>query len=189
MKVGYVRESTIEQNEAVQLKKMEEHGVEKVFIEKKSGSNMERPALLDMLDYIREGDEVNVYELSRLARSTKDLLTIVESIESKRASLNCFKESIDTSTASGKLMLTMLAAIYQFERENMLERQREGIAIAKAEGKYKGRKSKEIEGGIGEHYRRYMAREISKPALAKELGISRPTLDRMFREYEASIKN
>ncbi|WP_257208782.1 recombinase family protein [Bacillus sp. AFS031507] len=118
----------------------------------------------------------------RLACSTKDLLELVELLESKGVQLVSIKENIDTSTATG-LMLKMIGAINNFERENMLERQCEGIAIAKAEGKYKGRKEVSIL-DFDKHYQRYMNREVSKSQLAKELQVSRPRLDRLIKEHQ-----
>ena len=96
------------------------------------------------------------------------------------------KENIDTSTPTGKLMLTMIGAINEFERMNLLERQREGIALAVQEGKYKGRKEVRIE-NFASHYERYMRREVNKAQLAKELNISRPTLDKLIREHEETL--
>lgn len=93
-----------------------------------------------MIDFAREGNTIYVWDFSRLARSTKDLLELVELMQSKRINLVSVKENLDSSTPTGKLMLTMIGAINEFERANLLERQREGIAIAKAEGKFKGRK-------------------------------------------------
>ncbi|MEW3992950.1 recombinase family protein [Bacillus altitudinis] len=110
-------------------------------------------------------------------------MELVELLESKGVQLVSIKENIDTSTATGRLMLKMISAINDFERENMLERQREGIAIAKAEGKYKGRKEVSIP-DFGQHYKRYMNREVSKTQLAKELDISRPTLDKLIKEHQ-----
>ena len=98
------------------------------------------------------------------------------------------KESIDTSTATGKLIITMIAAINEFERANLLERQREGIAIAKRKGKYKGR-NPVIVPDLPRHYERYRRREISKAALARELGVSRPTLDKLFDAHGKNEKN
>lgn len=137
------------------------------------------------MEFAREGDIIHIHDFSRLARSTKDLLDIVELLNSKGVSLVSNKENIDTSMPTGKLMLTMIGAINEFERTNLLERQREGIAIAKREGKYKGGKHKEVS-NFPEHYARYMSRSITKSALARELGISRPTLDRMIQEFEQS---
>ena len=141
MNVAYVRVSTIEQNEERQIEALKTHNIDKWFIEKISGKNTNRPELKSMIEFVREGDIIYIHSLDRLARSTKDLLDIVEKLQSKKVHLVSNKENIDTTTATGKLMLTMIAAIAEFERANMLERQREGIAIAKAEGKYKGRKS------------------------------------------------
>ena len=131
----------MEQNEARQLKQMEKFEVEKLFTEKVSGKNIQdRDELKKMLEFVREGDTVYVHNFSRLARSTKDLLDITEFLNRKGVALVSFKESIDSSTPTGKLMLTMIGAINEFERTNLLERQREGILIAKQLGKYKGRK-------------------------------------------------
>ena len=185
MKVAYIRVSTVEQNEARQLEAMKQHGIEKYFTEKVSAKDMNRPQLQAMLDFVREGDTVYIHDFSRLARSVKDLLAIVELLNSKNVTLVSNKEQIDSSTPTGKLMLTMIGAIAEFERQNMLDRQREGIAIAKREGKYKGRKPIEIEDDIFKaQYDRYMNREISKVELAKILKISRPTLDKMIKEYK-----
>ena len=185
MKVAYVRVSTIEQNEARQIEALEKHGIEKWFTEKISGKDTHRPELQNMLDYVREGDTIYVHDLSRLARSTKDLLEIVEILDNKKVSLVSNKENIDSSTPTGKLMLTMIGAIAEFERTNLLERQKEGIAIAKKAGKYKGRKPIEIEDERFKNlYSDYMKREITKVELAKELNVSRPTLDRMIKEYK-----
>lgn len=184
MKVAYVRVSTEEQNEQRQVEGLTKHGIEKWFIEKVSGKNMNRPELQTMLEFVREGDTVYIHDFSRLARSTKDLLEIVELLNRKGVILVSNKESIDTSTPTGKLMLTMIGAIAEFERQNLLDRQAEGIAIAKREGKYKGRKPVEIESSLfKEQYEKYMNREISKSRLAEVLGVSRPTLDKMIKEY------
>lgn len=184
MKVAYVRVSTVEQNEARQIKALEKHGIERWFTEKISGKNTNRPELQAMLDFVREGDTVYIHDFSRLARSTKDLLEIVETLNNKGVHLVSNKENIDSSTPTGKLMLTMIAAIYQFERETILEKQAEGIAIAKLEGKYKGRKAIEIENDkFSKLYSDYMNRKLTKVELAKQLKVSRPTLDRMIKEY------
>lgn len=186
--VAYVRVSTVEQNEERQIQALEKYGIDKWFIEKVSGKDTNRPKLNQMLDYVREGDIVYIHDFSRLARSTKDLLDLVERMQEKGVHFVSNKENIDTSTPTGKLMLTMIGAIAEFERENLLERQREGIAIAKSKGKYKGRKVVQID-NFGEYYNQYRHREISKPALAKKLGISRPTLDKLMREYESEKDN
>lgn len=181
--VAYVRVSTADQNFARQHEALEGKGIDRWFEEAASGKNADRPKLKEMLQYIREGDTVFVAEFSRLGRSTADLLGIVNKIESKGAKLISLKENFDTKTPNGRLQMTMLAAIAEFERAMILERQAEGIAIAKRNGKYKGRKRVSIP-DIGKYYDRYMRRETTKTAVAAELGISRNTLSRLFKEYE-----
>lgn len=185
MKIAYVRVSTVEQNEARQIEELKKYGIDKWFTEKVSAKDTNRPQLQAMLEFAREGDTVYIHDFSRLARSTSDLLKMVELLQAKGVHLVSNKESIDTSTPTGKLMLTMLGAIYEFERTNLLERQREGVAIAKTQGKYKGRKEIKID-DFGAQYQRYLNRELSKVQLAKELNISRPTLDKLIREYTAA---
>ena len=182
MVVGYVRVSTVEQNEGRQLVTMNKYNVEKVFLEKVSAKDTKRAQLQAMIDFVREGDTVVIHDFSRLARSTKDLLELVELFNSKGVKLISNKESIDSSTPTGKLMLTMIGAINEFERENLLERQREGIALAKQQGKYKGRKEIKVD-NFGYHYNRYMRREVNKSQLAKELSVSRPTLDKLIQNF------
>ncbi|MBS5933735.1 MAG: recombinase family protein [Clostridiales bacterium] len=184
MNVAYVRVSTVEQNEARQIEGLKKHDIDKWFTEKISGKDTNRPQLQAMLDYVREGDTVYIHDLSRISRSTKDLLEIVELLQSKNVHLVSNKEALDTGTATGKLMLTMIGAINEFERVNLLERQREGIIIAKAAGKYKGRKEVKID-SFEQYYQRYKNREFTKSGLAKELNISRPTLDKLINEYES----
>lgn len=183
MKVAYVRVSTIEQNEARQVEALEKHSIERWYIEKVSAKDTNRPKLQELLDFVREGDTVYIHDFSRLARSTKDLLTITDTLKEKGVALVSNKENLDTSTPTGKLMLTMIAAINEFERDNLLERQREGIAIAKEQGKYKGGQVKRIdETAFNTAYERYRSREINKTQLAKALSISRPTLDKLLKD-------
>lgn len=187
MRVSYIRVSTIEQNEQRQVDALKGFDIEKQFLEKVSAKDTKRPRLQEMLDFVRNGDTVYVHSFDRLARSTKDLLDIVEFLSEKGVHLVSLKENLDTSTATGKLLLTMIAAINEFERANLLERQREGIAIAKAQGKYKGSKAIKIK-DFNKHYDRYMRRDVNKVQLAKELKISRPTLDKLIREHEEEYK-
>ncbi|MGN0708401.1 MAG: recombinase family protein, partial [Faecalibacterium sp.] len=162
MRVAYVRVSTAEQNEARQIEALKQHQIEKWFTEKVSGKSMDRPQLQAMLDFVREGDTVYIHDFSRLARSTRDLLALVEQMQEKHVQLVSNKENLDTSTPTGKLMLTMIAAINEFERQNLLDRQREGIAIAKQKGVYKGRKKVEPPLDFSELYERYCRRELNK---------------------------
>ena len=183
MNIAYVRVSTVEQNEARQKEALEKHGIDKWYIEKISAKDTNRPKLQEMLEFCREGDTIYIHDFSRIARNVKDLLDIVEQLQSKGVHLVSNHENIDTSTPTGKLMLTMIGAISEFERANLLERQREGIAIAVREGKYKGRKSVYIN-SFAQEYTLYKERLLTKKALAEKLGISRPTLDKLIREYE-----
>lgn len=188
MNIAYVRVSTVEQNEARQKEALSKHNIDRWYIEKISAKDANRPELQKMLDFCREGDTIFIHDFSRIARSVKDLLDIVERLQSKGVHLVSNHENIDTSTPTGKLMLTMIGAINEFERANLLERQKEGIAIAVREGKYKGRKSIYIN-SFEQEYTLYKERIFTKTALAKKLGVSRPTLDRMIREYENDMQN
>jgi len=183
MNIAYVRVSTVEQNEGRQLEALKNYSIDKWFSEKVSAKDTNRPQLREMLEFARSGDTIYIHDFSRIARSTKDLLDIVEQLSAKGVHLVSNKENIDTSTPTGKLMLTMIGAINEFERTNLLERQREGIALAVQEGKYKGRKEVKID-DFPAHYARYMRREVNKAQLAQELGISRPTLDKLIKDYE-----
>ncbi|BBV93051.1 MULTISPECIES: recombinase family protein [Enterobacter] len=136
--VGYARVSTTGQSLDTQLEALS--GCEKIFREKISGAKDDRPELQAMLEFVREGDVVQVTKLDRLARNTRHLLEVSEYLQGKGVALNILNIGINTATPTGKLMLTMIGAIATFEREMMLERQAEGIALAKLKGKYKGRK-------------------------------------------------
>ena len=184
--IAYIRVSTVEQNEARQKEALKNYNIDKWFVEKKSGKDTNRPVLQELLEYIREDDTVYVEEFSRLGRSTADLLAIVQQIEDSGAQFVSLKENFDTQTPAGRLQMTMMAAIAEFERAMILERQREGIAIAKREGKYKGRKAVSVP-NIGNYYQKYMTRQATKTSIAQELGISRTTLDKLFREYKNDV--
>ncbi|MGM9618285.1 MAG: recombinase family protein [Oscillospiraceae bacterium] len=140
MRIGYIRVSTQEQNAARQEVLMQELGVEQVFIDRMSGKSADRPELQRMLSFVREGDTVIVESISRFARNTRDLLELMEQLAEKGAVFISRKEAIDTATPTGKFMLTVFGAVAELEREYILQRQREGIAIARANGVYRGRK-------------------------------------------------
>ena len=169
----------------IQIEALKKYDVDKWFTEKVSAKDTNRPQLQAMIDFAREGDTIYIHDFSRLARSTADLLKLVEQLQAKGVHLVSNKENIDTSTPTGRLMLTMIGAINEFERCNLLERQREGIAIAKAQGKFKGRKEVKAD-DFAAQYQRYLNRELNKAQLAKTLGISRPTLDKMIRQHTAA---
>lgn len=172
MIIGYARVSTEEQETARQEQQLNNNSVNKLFIEKASGKNTTRPILNEMLDYIREGDVVIVSDFSRLARNTSDLLKITETIASKGATFKSLKENIDTTTPTGKLMLTVIGAIAEFEREVLLQRQREGIEIAKLKGKYK----KKIIPIPNDFEEKIKELEFNKTKLALLYKVSRPTI-------------
>ena len=139
MKIGYIRVSTQEQNTIRQEALMETLGVDEVYIDRMSGKNTNRPELQKMMEYVRRGDTVIVESISRFARNTRDLLELVERLTAKGVEFVSKKEAIDTTMPTGKFMLTVFGAVAELEREYILQRQREGIAIARAQGKYKGR--------------------------------------------------
>ena len=185
MRVAYVRVSSVDQNESRQREALAQYDIEKWYEEKISARDMNRPQLQEMLRFVREGDTVYIHDFSRLARSTKDLLEIMDELSERNVSLVSHKESLDTSSPTGKLMVTMIAAINEFEREVILDRQREGIAIAKREGKYKGRQPKKIDPELFEELKeKYYRREINKVQWAKLLGVTRPTLDRILKQSD-----
>ncbi|MBD5098630.1 MAG: recombinase family protein [Clostridiales bacterium] len=140
MKIGYVRVSTQEQNTIRQEILMKDLGVDDVYIDRMSGKSADRPELKKLMEYVRRGDTVIVESISRFARNTRDLLELVERLTAKGVEFVSRKEAIDTTTPSGKFMLTIFGAVAELEREYILQRQQEGIAIAKAQGVYKGRK-------------------------------------------------
>ena len=144
MKIGYIRVSTQEQNTVRQEVLMKDLGVDELYIDKSSGkSTDQRLELKKMMGYVRRGDTVVVESISRFARNTRDLLELVEQLSTKGVEFVSQKEAIDTTTPTGKFMLTIFGAVAELEREYILQRQREGIAIAKEQGKYTGRKAKQ----------------------------------------------
>ena len=174
-KLAYRRVSTVEQNLDRQL-----HGLsfDKVFEDKCSGKDTNRSGLNELISYAREGDEIYVHDISRMARNTADLLSLVKKFNDKDVTLKFVKENLIFSGEANHmndLMITLLGAIYQFERSMILERQREGIQIAKAKGKFKGKQpNKQLHQKIQELFKSGM----SKRAIAIELGCSRPTVYR-----------
>ena len=172
MKIGYVRVSTEEQNTARQEIMLRELGVDELFVDRASGKNADRPELNRMMEYVRRGDTVIVESISRFARNTRDLLDLVEHLTEKQVEFVSRKEAIDTTTPPGKFMLTVFAAVAELEREYILQRQREGIAIAKQQGKYRGRPPK-----VYPDFERIAARwqkgEITAVQAMKQLGMSK----------------
>lgn len=187
MKVGYVRVSSVLQNAGRQYEILKENGIDKLFEEKTSGKDCNRPVLNDMLDYVREGDTVYVTDYSRLARNVKDLLDIVEKLKAKNVNLISIKEGFDLDTPQGKLQLTILGAIYEFEREMIRERQLEGIALAKLKGKYKGRKRIQEPANMEHVVLKWLNKEITTTKAVEELGLSKSTFYRMSKKYKERL--
>ena len=184
-KIGYIRVSTEHQETARQKEIMDSYQVDRIFSEKLSGANTDRPQLRAMLDYVREGDTLFVESISRLGRSTKDLLNIIDTLTDKGVTLISHKEKIDTDTPAGKFMLTVFAALSQLEREQLKQRQREGIAIAKAQGKYTGRKPIPIDWTkFGQLYGEWKAKNITGRDFMRKMGLTANTFYRRIREYE-----
>lgn len=183
MRVGYIRISTKEQNTARQDELMRQLGVEKVYTDKMSGKNTDRPELRKMIDFVREGDSVIVESISRFARNTKDLLELIATLEAKGVQFISKKESVDTTSSTGKFMLAVFGAIAELEREYILDRQAEGIAIAKAEGRMNGRPRKTVD-NFEKVYNDVKNKKLSATKAAKQIGISRSTWYRRLKEYE-----
>ncbi|BBT66901.1 integrase [Aeromonas caviae] len=175
--IGYARVSTTGQSLEQQLTALAE--CEKVFHEQVSGSKTDRPQLQAMLEFARTGDVLKVTKLDRLARNTRHLLEITDQLHAKGVTLQIQNLGIDTATPTGKLMLTMIGAIATFEREIMLERQAEGIALAKAKGVYKGRKPTAME--KREEVLHLLSQGIAKASVAKRLGISVSSVHRVIK--------
>ena len=183
LKIGYIRVSTVEQNIARQEVIMKKLDVEKIFIDKISGKNMERPMLKEMMDFVRSGDIVVVESISRFARNTRDLLELVDQLVAKGVQFVSMKEKIDTSTPSGKFMLTVFGAVAQLERDYILQRQKEGIAIAKANGKYQGRKKIQND-RFDEIYEKWKNNEMTAIQAMKLLNYSKTTFYRRVKEMK-----
>lgn len=184
VKIGYTRVSTLDQKTARQLVGLP---LDRVFEEKASGKNIgDRPVLQEMLSYIREGDDLYVHSMDRLARNLEDLLRLVTMITEKGVTLHFVKENLifeakAKASPFNKLLLGLLGAVSQFERELILERQREGIALAKARGAYKGRKRK-VTKTLIEQAKEKIEAGMSATAVAQDLGISRSSLYRGMSE-------
>lgn len=181
--IGYARVSTTDQNLDAQVKQLTDAGCDRIYQEKVSGVKRDRPELSAMLDYVREGDVVVVCKLDRIARSTAHLLEITEMLEKKGVAFRVLNLNLDTTTPTGKLMLTMLGAIATFEREMMLERQREGIATAKENGVYTGRKP--TAKAKAADVLRLLEEGKGKQAIADELGIGVASVYRIIQEHKA----
>ena len=183
MIIGYVRVSTTEQSEERQIVELQKFGVEKFFIDKASAKiSSLRLQLEEMIRFLREGDTLIVSEFSRLARSTSDLLRIVDTLNQKGVKVQSVKEQLDTSTPQGKFMLTIFGAIAEFERDLMIQRQQEGIRIAKAAGKYKGRTGKKRPKDFDKYKQLYYERKITVVDIARHYKTSHTTIYKWIKQ-------
>ncbi|MBQ7981650.1 MAG: recombinase family protein [Oscillospiraceae bacterium] len=184
-KIGYIRVSSEHQETARQQEIMNNYKVDRIFSEKISGATADRPQLKAMLDYVREGDTLYVESISRLGRSTRDLLNIIDTLTDKGVTLISHKENIDTNSPTGKFMLTVFAALSQLEREQLKLRQREGIEIAKSQGKYTGRKPIPIDWSKFETlYGEWKSKNITGRDFMRRMDLSANTFYRRVHEYE-----
>ena len=186
MKIGYARVSTTDQNLDRQLDLLQSQGCERIYQEKISGTKANRPELDRMLDALRAGDTLVVESFSRLSRSTKDLLELVDRLNAAEVHLISVKENLDTTTATGKLMLTMLSALSQFERDIIAERTREGLKAARARGRMGGRKPVGDANTKRKAIAMYEANILTNKEIAQASGISTATFSRWIAEYRKS---
>jgi len=185
-KIGYIRVSSVDQNTDRQEVALKELMVDKIFIEKLSGKNINRPELHRMLDYVREGDVLYIESISRLARSTKDLLSLVQILQDKHVDLVSLKENIDTTTPQGRFILTIFGALSELERENILQRQREGIEIARQNGKVLGRPVIETPKDWDKVINLWNRGEITAIEAMKRLNMNRGTFYRRLKSQKQS---
>lgn len=184
MNYAYIRVSCDYQNELRQRKCLERYKIDKWFSEKVSGKDMDRAELQKMLKEAKSGDTIYISDFSRLAQNTYDLLLMAEEFRRRKINLISAKEQFDISTTTGKFLLTIISALNEYEREITLERQKEGIAIAKAQGKFKGGKPKEVDLDLfHENFSAYLSEDITKTEFAEKLGVSRPTLNKLIKKY------
>jgi DNA invertase Pin-like site-specific DNA recombinase len=184
-KVGYLRVSTQEQCLDRQEDALRQLSLDRCFTDKASGKSSDRPGLRSMLDFLREGDVLYVESISRVARSTRDLLGIVDLLEKKKVTFISLKESIDTSTPQGRFVVTLFGALAELERETIKERQREGIAAARSRGRKLGRPKAGYPEGWEEVYDKWKAEKTTATAAMKTLGLRRTTFYMLSRRWEA----
>lgn len=181
MKIGYARVSTQDQNLDRQLDNLTAAGCERIFNEKMTGTKSDRPELKTMMLTLRPGDTLIIDSFSRLSRSTKDLLDIVEKLTAMNVHLVSLKENLDTTTATGKMMLTMLSALSQFERDLIAERTRDGLKAARSRGRCGGRPRVGTDKDRKQALAMYHANAMSNSEIAERFGVSLSTLNRWIR--------
>ena len=184
-KIGYARVSTVGQNIDAQIKQLKDAGCEMIYKEKISGKNIDRTELQKMKKELHKGDTVIVTSFSRLARSTKDLLELVETFQIKGVGFKSLKEDISTQGASGKFILTLLGAVATFERELMLEKQKDGIAYARSQGKYKGKQRViYLDDRIKDLFKRVDRKELKAKEALHLSGFSQGTYYKLWKEWK-----
>ena len=187
MKVGYIRSSSISQNNEYQLKDLEKQNIEKYFIDKATGRNTDRKEFKQMLNFIREGDEVYIYDLSRLSRNLKEMLEIIDDFNNNNIRIISIKENIDSITPTGRLMLSMIGAVNEFIVTNQREKQLEGIKLAKEKGKYKGRKKIDYPKNWNETIEKWKRRDITATQAMQITGLKKATFYRLLKEYTLKL--
>jgi DNA invertase Pin-like site-specific DNA recombinase len=185
--IGFARTSSTDQNIEPQVAALKAAGCNRIYQEQISGVEPTRPELLSMLDYCRKGDVIVCTRLDRIGRSTADILKLLERLESKGVAFRCLNISLDTATPTGKLMITMLAAVSTFEREIMLERQLAGIQAAKEAGKYKGRKPTAM--AKSNAVLDLLAKGMTKQTVADRIGIGVASVYRIFKNNDGIGNN
>lgn len=184
--IGYARVSTQDQNLERQIDALNAYGIDRLYQEKMTGTRQHRPELDAMLSRLEEGDTVVVESLSRLGRSTKDLLTLIDLFESKKVKLVSLKENIDTSTSTGRLLITVLSALSQFERDVIVERTNEGLAAARARGR-KGGRPKVADTKIRQALKLYDTKQYSLKEIESLTGVKPSTLYRRLKDEKKNL--
>lgn len=184
--IGYARVSTQDQNLERQIDALNAYGIDRLYQEKMTGTRQHRPELDAMLSRLEEGDTVVVESLSRLGRSTKDLLTLIDLFESKKVKLVSLKENIDTSTSTGRLLITVLSALSQFERDVIVERTNEGLAAARARGR-KGGRPKVADTKIRQALKLYDTKQYSLKEIESLTGVKASTLYRRLKDEKKNL--
>lgn len=184
--IGYARVSTQDQNLERQIDALNAYGIDRLYQEKMTGTRQHRPELDAMLSRLEEGDTVVVESLSRLGRSTKDLLTLIDLFESKKVKLVSLKENIDTSTSTGRLLITVLSALSQFERDVIVERTNEGLAAARARGR-KGGRPKVADTKIRQALKLYDTKQYSLKEIESLTGVKPSTLYRRLKDENKNL--
>lgn len=189
MIIGYARVSTTDQDTALQIDALNGASCERIYQESRSGASKERPELIRCLDAMRSGDTMVVWRLDRLGRSLKDLVEIVSELENKGVGFRSLNESIDTTTAGGKLIFHVFAALAEFERSLIQERTKAGLKAARARGRKGGRPKALSQDQLRKATAMLLDPKMTKTEVAKHFGVSRVTLHKALEELKLNSKN